>query len=97
MSRWGVIRFAISNNPNPEDFFGRPDYWMIPQVVNTGDLFKHPEVNHPPRHFFESSELKAMLQSAGLENHLHDQWVGHELVCQRGQGSVGDAALSHRH
>jgi SAM-dependent methyltransferase len=68
MSRWGVIRFAIGNERlDPADFFGRPDYWMIPQVTETGDLTEHPQVSHPPRHFFDSTELRQLLKGAGLE------------------------------
>jgi ubiquinone/menaquinone biosynthesis C-methylase UbiE len=47
-------------------FFGRPDYWDIDSVVRTGTLPTHPEVEHPPRHFFTSGELRALLADAGL-------------------------------
>jgi ubiquinone/menaquinone biosynthesis C-methylase UbiE len=68
MSRWGVIRMTIgSERLDPESFLGRPDYWMIPQVAETGDLWEHPELTHPPRHFFDSAELRALLGDAGLE------------------------------
>ncbi len=67
MSRWGIFRFTMANEKlSHEDFFGRPDYWMIPQVLETGDLLAHPEVRHPARHFFESGELRALFRKAGL-------------------------------
>jgi ubiquinone/menaquinone biosynthesis C-methylase UbiE len=69
MSRWGVFRYTIGNtNIEPESFFGQPDYWMIRQVAETGDLFEHPELKHPPRHFFESKELESLFSQAGLEH-----------------------------
>lgn len=69
MSRWGVFRFAIARERlDPGDFFGRPDFWRIPQVAATGDLADHPEVRHPPRHFFDAVELRAVLENAGLED-----------------------------
>jgi SAM-dependent methyltransferase len=68
MSRWGVLRYVLGNERmDPAAFFGRPDYWLIPQVVETGDLPAHPEVRHPPRHFYTSAELCGLLESAGLE------------------------------
>ncbi len=69
MSRWGVFRFTVARERlDPGDFFGRPDYWHIPQVAETGDLAAHPEVRHPPRHLFDAVELRATLENAGLEN-----------------------------
>jgi len=69
MSRWGVFRFTIANEKfDPGNFFGRSDYWLIPQVAETGDLASHPEVDQPPRHFFTSEELRSHLQSLGLED-----------------------------
>jgi ubiquinone/menaquinone biosynthesis C-methylase UbiE len=69
MSRWGTLRYTVGNeNLDPADFFGRPEYWKIPQVAETGDLPAHLEVNHPPRHFFDSEELRALLQNAGLQD-----------------------------
>jgi SAM-dependent methyltransferase len=69
MSRWGVIRFTVAHEElDPVEFFGRPDYWMIPQVAETGDLGAIPEVKQPPRHFFDSFELTALLTKAGLED-----------------------------
>ena len=67
MSRWGTFRFTMANERlSPEAFFGRPDYWMIPQVMETGDLLAHPDLRHPPRHFYDSAELHGLLQDAGL-------------------------------
>lgn len=68
MSRWGVFRFTIANEKlDARQFFGRPEYWLIPQVADSGDLTSHPEVKHPPRHFFTSDELRSCFQSVGLE------------------------------
>jgi SAM-dependent methyltransferase len=66
-SRWGVLRFvAGSDEIDPADFLGRPDYWHLPQMRDTGDLPAHPQVRQPPRHFFESGELIEMLTRAGM-------------------------------
>ena len=68
MSRWGVFRFTLATEGiDPKEFFGRPEYWLISQVAETGDLPTHPDVKHPPRHFFTSDELRSRFQSAGLE------------------------------
>ena len=68
MSRWGVFRYTVGNERlDPADFFGRPEYWQIPQVSETGDLALHPDVQHPARHFFTSEELCRHLEAAGLE------------------------------
>ena len=68
MSRWGVFRFTIAYEKlNPREFFSKPDYWLISQVADTGNLTAHPEVNHPPRHFFTSGELRSCFQAVGLE------------------------------
>jgi len=50
------------------DFFGRPDYWFIDKVADTGDIPPHPDVSQPPRHLFDARELKDVLQKAGLKN-----------------------------
>jgi hypothetical protein len=47
-------------------FFGRPDYWYIDKVVDTGDLPAHPGSFQPPRHYFHAAELMEVLQKAGL-------------------------------
>jgi SAM-dependent methyltransferase len=68
MSRWGVFRYTVVNEKlDPADFFGRPEYWQIPQVSETGDLAPHPDVRHPARHFFTSEELYRHLEAVGLE------------------------------
>ncbi|NIM09067.1 MAG: hypothetical protein GTO53_07940, partial [Planctomycetales bacterium] len=60
---------AVANEElDPAEFFGRPDYWMIFQVAETGDLGALPEVKQPPRHFFDSFELMALLEKAGVED-----------------------------
>jgi len=67
--RWGVMRSLLGReNLDTLDFFGRPDYWYIDKVVDTGDLPQHPDVSHPPRHFFDAGELMEVLQKAGLRN-----------------------------
>ncbi len=66
-SRAGVLRFAAANPKlDPARFFGRPEYWFIDSVLETGTLPTHPEVPHPARHFFTSSELRGLLEKAGL-------------------------------
>lgn len=68
MSRWGVFRFTVANEKrDPRRFFGRPEYWLISEVADSGDLPSHPEVKHPPRHFFTSPELRSYFESVGLE------------------------------
>ncbi len=69
MSRLGVLRFVMANkHVNPQEFFGRPDFWFIDQVLETGDLPKHKDLAHPARHFFTAAELKDKFNAAGLEN-----------------------------
>lgn len=63
-SRWGVIRMCLGSQGI--DFFGKPDYWMIWEVIKNGKL-KHVKVKHPERHFFESKELKDIFESCGLK------------------------------
>ncbi|SNX54460.1 class I SAM-dependent methyltransferase [Thermoanaerobacterium sp. RBIITD] len=68
-SKWGVIHSLLGKeNFDILDFFGRPDYWYIDKVVDTGDLPQHPGVSHPPRHFFDAEELMGVLQKAGLKD-----------------------------
>jgi SAM-dependent methyltransferase len=65
--RWGVLRFVAGNEGvDPADFLGRPEYWHLFQVAETGDLPLHPQVPQPPRHFFEADELAHLLSGAGL-------------------------------
>lgn len=53
-SKWGVIRAQLGREDfDYVSFFGRPDYWYIPEVVETGDLPKHEIVPHPERHFLK--------------------------------------------
>ncbi len=66
-SRMGLLRFAAANPKlDAEAFFGRPDYWHIDAVLRTGTLPAHPEVEHPPRHFFSSDECRALFDQANL-------------------------------
>ena len=48
--------------------FADPDYWMVNRVATTGDLLTHPEVIHPPRHFYRSDELSELLERGGLQD-----------------------------
>jgi ubiquinone/menaquinone biosynthesis C-methylase UbiE len=67
-SRWGCLRFVAANEGvDVADFFGRPDYWHIFGVAETGDLPEHERVPQPARHFFESSELADLMARVGLE------------------------------
>jgi ubiquinone/menaquinone biosynthesis C-methylase UbiE len=67
-SRWGCLRFVAGNDAiDVADFFGRPDYWHISQVAETGDLPEHERVPQPARHFFESGELADLMARAGLD------------------------------
>lgn len=63
-NRWGILKDLLGRSY--QDFFDRPDYWYIPEVVQTGDLPVHEQVNHPARHFFEADELAALLAGAGF-------------------------------
>lgn len=65
--RWGALRFvAGTDGVDPADFFGRPEYWHLFQMAETGDLPAHPRVPQPPRHFFEAEEIAELLSRAGL-------------------------------
>jgi ubiquinone/menaquinone biosynthesis C-methylase UbiE len=65
-NKWGILKHLLGNDN--EDFFSRPDYWYLQEVLETGDLKAHPDVRHPPRHFFESKELKDLLIEHQLKN-----------------------------
>lgn len=68
-SRLGIFRMLFAKEKfNIIDFMSKPDYWLINQVVETGNLPEHPEVAHPARHFFESNELKNLFAEAGFKN-----------------------------
>jgi len=68
-SKWGVIRTQLGKDDyDYVSFFGKPDYWYINEVVETGDLPKHELVDHPERHFFEAEELESLLLKSGLGN-----------------------------
>jgi ubiquinone/menaquinone biosynthesis C-methylase UbiE len=68
-SKWGVIRTQLGREDfDYTSFFGKPDYWYINEVVETGDLPQHEMVSHPPRHFFEAEELENLLVKMGLED-----------------------------
>lgn len=67
-SRLGVIRGLMGrNNFDIVGFMGKPEYWYIKEVVESGDLPEHPEVEHPARHFFISSELQSLFEAVGFE------------------------------
>lgn len=65
-ARWGILKALLGRTYL--DFFSRPDYWHIPQVVATGDLPEHGDVDQPARHFFDTRELRALLE----EGHLRE-------------------------
>ncbi len=65
-SKWGVFKSILGRNT--QGFFNRPEYWYIDRVLASGDLPKHPEVHHPPRHFFEAAELRELLESASFKD-----------------------------
>jgi ubiquinone/menaquinone biosynthesis C-methylase UbiE len=68
-SKWGVIRTQLGREEfDYISFFGKPDYWYINEVIETGDLPQHEMVSHPPRHFFEAEELENLLVKLGLDN-----------------------------
>jgi len=68
-SKWGVMRSLVGKeNFDVIDFFGRPDYWFIDKVVDTGDVPPHPDVSQPPRHFFDARELMEVLRKSGLKS-----------------------------
>ncbi|MBL4936155.1 methyltransferase domain-containing protein [Clostridium sp. YIM B02515] len=68
-SKWGVIRSQLGREDfDYTSFFGKPDYWYINEVVDSGDLPQHEMVSHPPRHFFETEELENLLIKSGLNN-----------------------------
>jgi len=65
-NRWGVIRYLIGSQM--QDFFNNPEYWFIDKVLSTGDLPRHEKVSQPPRHLFQASELKLLLETAGFKD-----------------------------
>ena len=68
-NKWGVFKYLLgSDGFDLNGFFGAPDYWFIDKVIETGDLPAHEKVEHPPRHFFDSVEMKLLLEKAGFGN-----------------------------
>ncbi|MCH4886252.1 methyltransferase domain-containing protein [Acidaminobacter sp. JC074] len=68
-NRLGVIRTLIGRNGfDIVDFLARKDYWFVDEVVQTGNLPSHPDVAHPPRHFFEASELMNLFKEIGFKD-----------------------------
>jgi len=65
-SKWGVFKSILGRNS--QGFFNRPEYWYIDSVIASGDLPKHEQVEHPPRHFFEAAELKDLMASASFRD-----------------------------
>jgi ubiquinone/menaquinone biosynthesis C-methylase UbiE len=63
-NKWGILKMLIGRQMT--DFFSDPEYWMIDQVIATGDLPKHEKVNQPARHFFEAQELRALFENNGF-------------------------------
>ncbi len=67
-SRLGVVRTLMGRQAfDIVDFLSRKDYWHVDQVVDEGNLPKHEAVNHPPRHFFEATELSTLFEQAGFK------------------------------
>lgn len=65
-SLFGVLRLcAVNEGMIPQKFWGQPEYWKIHEVATTGNLY-HPDVNHPPRHFYTAAEMKKILTEVGL-------------------------------
>jgi len=68
-NRLGVIRTLIGRKGfDVVDFLARKDYWFVDQVVDSGNLPSHPEVAHPPRHFFEAQELRGLFEKIGFKD-----------------------------
>lgn len=68
-SRLGVLRMLYGNeNFDMVSFLEKSEYWYIDQVIETGDLPEHPEVNQPPRHFFNALELENLFEEVGFTN-----------------------------
>lgn len=64
-NRWGIIKMVLGSRNY--DFFERPEYWNIEEVIKTGDLSEHEMVSQPPRHFFEGKELEDLLKCNGFK------------------------------
>lgn len=68
-SRLGVFRMLMGReNFDQVAFFGKPDYWHVHEVLNTGNLPEHEQVPHPPRHMFTSKELKDLFKKVGMKD-----------------------------
>ena len=65
-SKWGVFKGILGRNT--QGFFNRPEHWYVDSVIASGDLPKHQEVEHPPRHFFEAAEIKQLIASASFRD-----------------------------
>lgn len=68
-SRLGVFRFLLGMSKfDITGFMSKPEYWFVDSVIDTGNLPEHPEVAHPPRHMFNSTELKELFLEAGFKD-----------------------------
>jgi ubiquinone/menaquinone biosynthesis C-methylase UbiE len=66
---FGILRScAVNEGKTPEAFWGRPEYWLINEVIETGNLPSHEGVRQPPRHIYRAEEFKGLLESCGLGN-----------------------------
>lgn len=68
-SRLGIFRMLLGrDNFDITNFFGRPDYWFIHEVIDNGNIPEHPDVSQPPRHMFKSDELKRLFKEIGFKD-----------------------------
>lgn len=68
-SRLGVLRALCANDQfDICHFLEHQEYWYVDQVIDTGDLPEHPEVEHPARHFFHANELIKQFEMVGFKD-----------------------------
>lgn len=61
-NRNGVLRSCALRLPVPLcDFWGKPEEWGIPGIIETGNEISYPEAKHPLRHYFTTEEMKRLL------------------------------------
>lgn len=91
-SRFGVIR-ALCGNDRFDicNFLENHEYWYVDQVMDTGNLPEHPEVEHPARHFFTAKELYHLFEAAGF----HDIQTGSSPCLVNGLRDRVDQIAEH--